>query len=744
MANTIDLFNAAVDSVKTDYLERRQQLSFAEYLSVFAAAPRAQSRDAAAYLLDVFDHFGSETVSRPWGKVVRYKLFDQEFAGEPVRLVGQEAAQGAVRAAVAGLVREGRVNHMVLIHGPNGSAKSTLLGCLMRGLEHYSRRKEGALYRFRWIFPARQTSQGVIGFGARLRRDHLQSFAHLEDDQIDATLECDMRDHPLLILPKDERRRLIEAALDEAGEGAFQVPEHLLHGSLCHRCRQVADALIRTHQGDLAKVLAHVQVERWAISRRYRRGVVHVGPQMSIDAGEQQITADRSLAALPTELQNVTLFETMGPLVDGSGGVVVFEDMLKRPLDAFKYLLGTIETGEALLAHSILRLNTVLLGSTNDEMLEAFREHHDYLAFRDRLTLVPVPYIREHGTEARIYELQIVPHMQRHVAPHAVRAAAHWAVLTRLHRPDPSVYPEPVRPHVAALTAAAKADLYEDGTVPDDLSDEEAARLREIIADLRTEDAATWSYEGRYGASPRLIRQVILDAAIEETYPCLTPFAVLGELEKLCGKVREHPFLERATEEGGYHDHRAFVGYVEERILDAVEEDLRAASGLVEESRYLSLLEKYIANVRVMLKGESQRNPSTGQYEGPDTALMEKVEDKLGAGGDREEFRNTVLSRIAGFAIENPGRKMDPAAIFPGYLRTLKDDYFSENTKKVVRLGRLALALLSEEPVAMTPEDRKAADGVIARLVDERGYCRECARAALGQLFSNRHQGERP
>ena len=104
--------------------------------------------------------------------------------------------------------------------------------------------------------------------------------------------------------------------------------------------------------GSLAETLRHVQVERYFISRRYRVGAVTIGPELSVDAGERQITADRSLASLPTSLQATTLFEAHGELIEAAGGVLEFSDLLKRPLDAFRYLQLTHRQQALLLATS--------------------------------------------------------------------------------------------------------------------------------------------------------------------------------------------------------------------------------------------------------------------------------------------------------------------------------------------------------------------------------------------------------
>ena len=107
------------------------------------------------------------------------------------------------------------------LHGPNGSAKSTVAACIMRALEHYSTHDEGALYRFHWVFPNQARLRGAIGFGAARRLGATAggdgSYAHLPDDEIDARLLIEVRDHPLFLLPQAARAELLERLYAEAG-----------------------------------------------------------------------------------------------------------------------------------------------------------------------------------------------------------------------------------------------------------------------------------------------------------------------------------------------------------------------------------------------------------------------------------------------------------------------------------------------------------------------------------------------
>ena len=65
--------------------------------------------------------------------------------------------------------------------------------------------------------------------------------------------------------------------------------------------------------------------------------------------------------------------------------------------------------------------------------------------------------------EQRIYDSQIASQVQKHVAPHATRMAAMFAVLTRMRRPTTDRYQKPLQELVTELTAIEKLDLYASG-----------------------------------------------------------------------------------------------------------------------------------------------------------------------------------------------------------------------------------------------------------------------------------------
>lgn len=722
----LDELENIAEGIQRGFQEERRVLAFEEYLELFETDPVRYTRDASRYLRDMFDYYGQVEVEHPWGKQARFRLFDLPFLdrAEALRecLVGQEPVQHELYRVLNNFAREGRPNRVVLLHGPNGSAKSTAAACIMRALEHYSSTDQGALYRFHWVFPNQNILRGTIGFGGRHGRGKEgQSYAQLDEDQIDARLLVEVRDHPLFLIPQSERRALLERLYREHG-ATEPPPDWMLRGNLSHKSRQVFEALLANYGGSLKEVLRHVQVERYFISRRYRVGAVTLGPQLSIDAGERQITADRSLGSLPSSLQAITMFEAFGELVDAAGGVLEFSDLLKRPLDAFKYLQITAETGEVSLRSQNVQVNCVFLASGNEVHLSAFREHPEFESFRGRLELTRVPYLRSWLDEENIYDFQIVPQLRRHVAPHATQMAAMFAVLTRMRRPNADRYDKPLRAIVTELTAFEKLDLYAQSITPARLDAESAKLLKAAIGDIYTESDAYPIYEGSIGASPREMRAVLLDAAQSTKYGYLSPFAVLEELDRLCERVSEYAWLQEERLPGGYHDHVLFRERIRDRLMDSLEDEFRVASGLVDETRYNELFDRYIMHVSYWVKGEKVRNPMTEQYEDPDERLMREVEALMGTPDKPEQLRHSLINAVAAWAIDHPGEPVDNEQVFASQLRRLRDSVFAERRTHVARLCRDIWVLVREEGTGLSDAQREAARAAIGEMCSRFGY----------------------
>jgi serine protein kinase len=734
-----DLLAGLGSAVRDDFTRNRRVMSFSEYLELVLAEPERQLRSSTQYIVDCFDYYGSTMVRYPWGEVRRFALFDAPWANGEDRLFGQEIVQNQTYRVLRSFVQDGRPNKLILLHGPNGSAKSTFVRCLGRGLEHYSTLDVGALYRFSWIFPSSKSTKSGIGFGGSEGAfATAESFAFLPDETIDARLGDELRDHPLLLIPLDERLKLIERLT--TGK-KFNVSDYLRQGSLSPKNRGIYDALLASYQGDFLQVLRHVRIERFEFSHRYRQAWVTVEPQLSVDATERQITADRTLSSLPPSLQSVSLFEYGGEVVGANRGMIEFDDLLKRPLEHYKYLLTTVERAALSMTNSTLFLDLVFVGSCNDIHLAAFREIPDFQSFKGRIELVRVPFILDVQHEEALYRERLREAAGgRHVAPHTAYVAALWAVLTRMRKPQVERYPSTLAEVIGKLAPIDKAELYSTGTVPEDLSPDRARELISHIKDLWHESDTYPIYEGRVGASPREMQGVLLAAAGSPRYEYVSPLVVLDEIADLTKQTSLYEFLRQDVQPGGYHDHKKLVDVVRGRLFDRIDDEVRVAVGLVEESEYNRVFERYVTHVMHAIKREKVRNPSTGRMEDPDESMMKEVERTLEITGRADDFRQGLIAKIGAWSLDHRGQKPVLSEIFSDLLRRLRDAYYERHKKTIAKGITDLVKLMSGNEGSLSADTRTRAEAGLESLIAKYGYSRESARDLIGALASLRYR----
>ncbi|MFO0748601.1 MAG: serine protein kinase PrkA [Myxococcota bacterium] len=712
------------DRLAREYRERRHVLSFDEFFAAFLAEPRRHLRTAPQYLRDCMAHYGTREIVRPGGKFVRYNLFDCPWSGGKDRVVGQEEAQQAIFRLLQNFVRERRVTRLILLHGPNGSAKSSLIECLGQALEHYSSLDEGAIYRFNWVFPSTRVSKKRLGFQghgptSEPMREAIASFAHLEDEDVDARVPADLRDHPLLLLPIRERKAFIQRLVDEGKlptlRGDEPIGEYLLEGDLSPRSKAIVDALLNAYHGDLQRVLQHVQVVRFGFSRRYRQGVVSIEPQLHVDAGMRQVTMDQGLHSLPPSLRNLSLYEPFGDLVDANRGIVNYNDLLKKPIDAFKYLLATCERGTVALPNAILHLDVVFLASSNETHLRAFKEYPDFASFKGRMDLVRMPYLRDYKTERIIYDEHLAAGaLDDQVVPHATFVLALWSVLTRLKRPRAELHPARVRDVIAKLTPMEKAELYANGRVPRELPPDQAREMMAALPEILAEGQDLPDSEGLSGASPREMKQVLLNTLQNKRHWGLSPLGILEELREHVKMRSVYEYLQ-AKRDGGYHDHEGFIDQVFDRWLDLVDGEMRHAMGMVDEQRYEDLFARYLLNVTYLQKNEKLYNERTGNYDPPDAKLIGELERVWELTSDPERFRRDTVSRVGAWRIENKGEPIPYRKLFPKLIEALEQDYYGKQKQRVRRQLEQCMTVLAAESMKEDPANQGMAVADVAK-----------------------------
>ncbi len=715
--------------------------SFDQFVADFRENPRLYLRNASQYMVDMFESLGTRASTRIGQDAVRFRIFDRDLSsGEPL-LAGQERVQAEIYQNVLAYAKRGKADKMLLLHGPNGSGKTTIVECVIKGLEHYSRTEAGVLLTCNWLFTDREGKLDRIGFEkSGEEAEMLETFAFLDPKEVSAKFQCELRDSPIFLIPREHRAQIIEQAVQACPEESRpRFPyDFFIEGDLCQKCRKIYDALLLAYKGDWRKVLRHVQVERFYVSKRYRASAVSIEPQGNIDAGVRMLSPEH--ANVPPLLRNTPLYEPVGDIIDANRGLLEYSDFLKRPLETSKYLLTTCERGTVSLQNCMAYLDLVIVATSNEKQLNLFKRSPDFSSFKGRIELIPVPYLLRFSTEVQLYRKLIHSFSRdRHVTPHAAEVAALWAVLTRLRKPNPKNYTGILASVAPKLTPVEKAKLYDSGEAPSRFNEEERKALRSGILKIRQEfeeDESEFEgvfgaeYEGRRGASAREVMTMIARAAELKKNRCLTPMAIFEAIEELLKDSSVYDFL-RIPAEGGYRDVRKFLDDVREEYFHWVTDEVYDSINLIEESEYDRFFLEYFRHVKAYHTKEKVYNSRTNSYDSPNDDLMLSVERLITLHEPRDLYRSHIITRIAAWSLDHPQTKIAYEELFPEIYTALRDNFYRERNRLLTLIEQDILKFGTDEFAHLSPNDQEQVRQALTNMKAKYNYCENCARDVI-------------
>ncbi|NOY53126.1 MAG: serine protein kinase [Deltaproteobacteria bacterium] len=646
------------------------QGSFEDYLNIVKEDPRV-TRSAFERIYDMILSYGTEAFEDNKQHLVRYKFFDDPTADGRDAVFGLERPlMRMVNVFKSAARRYGTEKRVLLLHGPVGCAKSTIVRLMKRGLEVYSRTDAGALYTIAW------TSAG---------KDGGDSHNRLSDEMI-----CPMHEEPLHLIPLDWRAKVLEEL------NAGRPPEERVHieGELCPCCRQMYKELISRYRGDWTQVLNHIRVRRVILSEKDRVGIGTFQPKDEKNQDSTELTGDinyRKIAEYGSD-SDPRAFNFDGEFNVANRGLVEFIEVLKLDV-AFLYdLLGASQE------HKIkpkkfpqTDIDEVIIGHTNAPEYRKLQNNEFMEALRDRTVKIDIPYITRLDDEIKIYEKDFnsekIPHI--HIAPHTIQTAAMWAILTRLEEPKK-----------AQLTLMQKLKLYNGQSLPGFTEDN--------VLELRREGKK----EGMEGISPRYIQDKISNALVSDKHEgCINPFMVLKELE---GGVAHHSLISSDEMRKRYKE---LLAVVREEYENVVKNDVQRAISADEES-IAKLCANYIDNVKAYTQKEKVRNKYTGEDEEPDERMMRSIEEKIDIPDSRkDDFRSEIMNYIGALAVD--GKKFDYKT--NERLQKALELKLFEDQKDSIKLTSLVSSAVVDD------KTQEKIDVVKSRLIRNYGYCDICA-----------------
>jgi serine protein kinase len=642
--------------------EEFQQLnwkgSFQDYLGIVMSNP-AVVRTAYQRIYDMIMSYGTEEYTEHKRRIVRYKFFDD------VENDGADAVYGLeiplmklVNVFKSAAQRLGTEKRIILLHGPVGSSKSTIVRRLKRGLEAYSKRPEGALYTFSW--------REDDGTGERFT-------------------DSPMHEDPLKLVPLAFRGD-VEAKINEGVDDPKRYVQ--IEGELNPADRYRFALLMKRYDGDWTKVIEHVQVRRLVLSEKDRVGIGTFQPKDEKNQDSTELTGDinyRKIAEFGSD-SDPRAFNFDGEFNVANRGLIEFIEVLKLDV-AFLYdLLGASQEHKIKpKKFSQTDIDEVIIGHTNEPEYRKLQNNEFMEALRDRTVKIDIPYITKLDNEERIYERDFnarrIPSV--HIAPHTIEMASMWAVLTRLEEPKK-----------ASLNLMQKLKLYNGQSLP--------GFTEENIKELKKETER----EGMEGISPRYIQDKISNTLVdEEAENSINPFMVMNELES---GLDHHSLITSDEQRKRY---RELLGMVKEEYEDIVKNEVQRAIS-ADEDAIKRLCANYVDNIKAYTQKEKVKNKFTGADEEPDERLMRSIEEKIGIPENRkDDFRREIMNYIGALALE--GKTFNYAT--NARLQKALELKLFEDQKDTIKLTNLVSNVVDKETQAKI-------DVVKQRLIRNFGY----------------------
>lgn len=699
LGDVLGIVNRSVD--KATFSSITEEITFPQYLEKLLDNP-GLIRTSQQRIFDMIVAAGRTPIEIDGENYYDYAFFRKTVNPEDAISGATKALHNLVEAIGSAAKDTGAKKRVILLAGPVGNSKTTIIRGLTSGLTKYTLSDEGTLYALRWDL-------------TEVKDD--PAFKH-----IDTHKNCEIFEDPFNVIPLEDRKQVVAslnaARLEETkAEGKLLKYNLKSDRELCPSCRDVYDKLLKHYDGDKEKALSHVRAKRLILDEKTRTGITFFGAKDEKSHKADELSGGVNMRKLlqigsDSDPQSITLD---GEVLRANRGVVHFGEFLKMPKEiTYPLLDASQDRNLKVTKQALVDFDTFLIASTNIPDWNRVLKDEFQEAIRSRIFPITVPYLDNVNDIMGIYQKDFsraCKELGIHEAPWGRWTAALWELTTTLAEPTN-----------ANIDIVQKALLYSGKKIPGFTS-------QEVIQMKR--DVPPHEMELLKGISPRDVQDALAVAlehpdVIDDEHGtrCADPYIIIDELKR---KLKEP--IANVTEE----DKKKYLARLNkaERELDKklLDDVRRAISGDKQETQ--KLFQRYISHIRGYVKREKVKDPILkGRETEPDEDLMKAIEEKMDIGESRrKEFRSYLMQQIGDFALEQKEFTWDSDE----RLKQALEEYL------VDRHRNTALPVFDAETAST--EDQEKIQVVENRLIKEMGYCGHCAKVAMQKADAPTNRG---
>ncbi|MED3709178.1 PrkA family serine protein kinase [Peribacillus frigoritolerans] len=621
-----------IEKFREDEQKLKWEGTFAEYLEILKETPLvAQSAHSRVY--NMIRDAGIEEVNG----TKKYNFFSGQLFGledSLERLIEEYFHPAAKRLDVR--------KRILLLMGPVSGGKSTLVSLLKRGLENYSLKDSGAIY---------------------------------------AIKGCPMHEDPLHLIPQYLRDDFFE-------EYGIRIEGNL------------SPLNVMRLEQEYGSRIEDVMVERIFLSEDKRVGIGTFSPSdpKSQDIADLTGSIDFSTIAEYGSESDPRAYRFDGELNKANRGMMEFQEMLKCDEKFLWHLLSLTQEGNFKAGRfALISADELIVAHTNETEYKAFISNKKNEALHSRIIVMPIPYNLKVTEEEKIYEKMIRESdvSDVHIAPHTLRVAAIFSIMTRLKDPKKG-----------DIDLVKKMRLY-DGENVEGFNSADINELKKEYQD-----------EGMSGIDPRYVINRISSTIIRKENPSINALDVLMSLK---AGLDQHPSITNELRERYLN----FISLARKEYDAIAKNEVQKAFVYSYEESAKILMDNYLDNVEAYCNKSRLRDPLTGEEINPDEKLMRSIEEQIGISENaKKAFREEILIRISAYA--RKGKRFDYNS--HDRLREAIQKKLFADLKDVVKITTST----------KTPDERqlKKVNEVITRLIDEHGYSSTSANDLLRYVGS--------
>jgi len=521
---------------------------------------------------------------------------------------------------------------------------------------------------------------GPVGAGKSALTEHIksalegESYFHIEGDP--------QKGNPLQLIPRGIRESFEEhLGVDIDGDISPPVRYQLLK--------------------ELDGKYEDFNVVETTFSQRGRRGIASVPP---MDANSQ----DTSVLIGSEDISKLDLYSEDDPRVlslngafnVGNRGIVEFVEIFKNEIE-FLHTIITATQEKRVPApgrHDMIHFDGVILAHCNEAEWNRFQSEHTNEAILDRVVKVNVPYVLELEQEIKIYEkLLSRSKFDSHIAPHTIRIASMFSVMSRLKQ-------------------SGKCDLLTKLRIYNGEDVIEKGRVKKVdIKDLRDES----NQEGMDGISTRFIMKSIDRAISDSDKGFITPISIIDTIAKNCKE-------QLIDENFKKHCLTILQDIVRKEYLRILENEIAKAFIAAYEEQAQSLFETYLDNAEAFAMKAKMKDKVTNEEMQPDEKFMGTIEECIGiVGSSKEGFRSDVTAYM--FAKIRRGETIDYRSYEP--LKEAIESYLINSVKDMARIVT--------KSKTRDDKQKKKYNSMVKTMIDDYGYTEDSAEEILVYASNN-------